>query len=233
MHKFVLYVIILFLFTLCKPIEYSEYVEDNCKVRVPALQGEYEGWCYDGYAHWWGTAKGEDDTYDGRFKNGMPHGRGEYTWGDKAKYRGRWREGERDGRGIYVSIENDEKIREEGVWEADTLLREKGDRDYEVGHVLNLNRYNIRKVADEHDRIMVRIRQRGRQNTNIRNFFFTIPGEGDTYRTSDQTGYQNVDFPADCEITYETIGVLRQVSYRVRFEVTINEPGEWLITLYN
>ncbi len=233
MHRIVLYINILLLFTLCKSIEYSEYGYDNCEVRVPELQGEYEGWCYEGYAHWFGTAKGEDDTYEGRFKNGLPHGRGDYAWGDEAKYSGRWRDGERDGRGIYVSIEDNERIREEGIWEADTFLREKEDRNYELGHVLNVNRYNIRKVADEHDRVMVRLRQRGQQNPNVRNFLFRIPGEGDTYHAGDQTGFQNVDFPADCEIRYQTLGELRQVSYRVRFEVTINEPGEWLITLYN
>ncbi|MFW5891917.1 MAG: hypothetical protein ACOCUQ_00810 [Bacteroidota bacterium] len=47
-----------------------------------------------------------------------------------------------------------------------------------------------------------------------------------------QIGYQNVTFPARCQITYETPDWFENVVYRFRTEVTINEPGDWLITLH-
>lgn len=206
--------------------------QEQCKVLIPEIAETYEGGCRDGLAHGQGRAEGID-VYEGRFRNGLPHGRGTYTWSDGRMYDGRWREGKRDGRGTYIDIRDGEESAETGVWQADTFLRERRQRPYTMGHVLNVERYTIRKVDDTPDRIMLTIQQGGTQNRSVRNFMFLMDGTGEAYRSGDQTGYQNVDFPAQCRISYETPDLFRQVIIRVLMEVTINEPGDWLISIYN
>lgn len=206
--------------------------QQDCKVLLPALEGEYEGRCRNGLAHGKGIATGED-RYEGRFRRGLPHGKGIYTWSDGRVYDGRWREGLRHGRGIYFYTEDGEFTSVSGVWQADTFLRERRQRPYTVDVAFNIERYRVRKVADYPDRIMVTLQQGGTQNRNVRNFTFLMDGTGQAYTAGDQTGYQDVDFPAQCRISYETPDIFRQVVIRVLMELTFNEPGDWLITIYN
>lgn len=206
--------------------------QQDCRVLLPALEGTYEGGCRNGLAHGRGIAVGED-RYEGRFREGLPHGTGIYTWSDGRVYDGRWRNGLRHGRGMYYHFEDGELTTLSGVWQADTFLRERRQRPYTVGVALNVERYTVRKVADYPDRVMVTLQQGGTQNRNVRNFMFLMDGSGQTYTAGDQTGYQDVDFPAQCRISYETPDLLRQVVIRVLLEVTFNEPGDWLITIYN
>jgi len=205
---------------------------DECEVLLPEISEEYEGGCRNGLAHGMGEASG-DDRYEGRFRRGFPDGRGTYVWSDGSIYEGRWREGKRDGRGVYKFIEDGVMKTKSGVWQADTFLRERVSRPYTVGHVLNVERYTVKKIADEPDRILVTLQHGGRKNISARNFTFLLDGTGETYSIGHQTGYQNVDFPAQCRITYETPGRFRQVVYRVLLEIDIREPGDWLITIYN
>lgn len=211
---------------------FSLPAQEPCKVLVPELVGEYEGGCRNGLAHGRGVAVGED-RYEGQFREGLPHGRGTYTWSDGRIYEGRWRDGQRDGRGTFVDLHDGEYSTTTGVWQADTFLRERRVRPYTVGVAFNMERYTVRKIADEPNRVMVTLQQGGTQNRNVRNFTFLMDGTGQAYTSGDQTGYQDVDFPAQCRISYETPDLFRQVVIRVLMELTINEPGDWLISIYN
>ncbi len=220
------------LFTGILSMSTNPLQQNDCRVLIPEIAENYKGDCKNGLAHGQGVASGTDH-YKGKFKEGLPHGRGTYTWEDGSIYKGRWREGERDGRGTYVKIVDNEEMISKGIWQADTFLRDRRTKEYSVGHVLNVDRYTIRKIDETPDRIMVFLQQRGSQNTNVRNFHFLMDGDGERYFMGGQIGYQNVKFPARCQITYETPDIFENVVYRVRMEVTINEPGDWLITLHN
>lgn len=94
----------------------------DCKVKVKALQGQYNGKCKKGLAHGEGAAKGED-TYKGDFKKGYPHGFGVYAYANGSNYIGHYRQGLRDGYGLMNTIsEAGDLIQDYGLWLADSLI---------------------------------------------------------------------------------------------------------------
>ncbi|MFW5777983.1 MAG: hypothetical protein ACOCW7_02310 [Bacteroidota bacterium] len=125
--------------------------QEDCKVLIPEIADSYEGDCKNGLADGHGVASGIDQ-YKGKFKKGLPHGRGTYTWQNGSVYKGRWRKGERDGRGTYIKFIDNEEMVSKGIWQADTFLRDRRTKEYSVGHVLNVDRYTIRKIDEpSHD----------------------------------------------------------------------------------
>ena len=73
----------------------------ECKVSDPELQGFYQGGCKNGLAHGYGYARGSAQ-YQGEFRQGMKHGKGEKIWAWGDRYEGEFVEDRREGRGTYV-----------------------------------------------------------------------------------------------------------------------------------
>ena len=65
------------LLSLSNNFTYSQ-TEESCKVLISEISEKYEGDCKNGLAHGTGVAKGID-LYEGRFKKGIPNGKGKYT----------------------------------------------------------------------------------------------------------------------------------------------------------
>ncbi|GAA0730531.1 hypothetical protein GCM10009430_41800 [Aquimarina litoralis] len=63
------------------------------------------------------------DRYEGSFKNNMRHGKGTMYWADGTKYSGKWKNNSRNGKGKLFN--NEGKLTDEGVWEADVLVSSK------------------------------------------------------------------------------------------------------------
>ncbi len=72
--------------------------QENCKALLPAIADKYEGECNKGKASGLGKASGED-KYEGNFKNGLPDGKGVYTWKNGKIYDGQWVKGKMEGKG--------------------------------------------------------------------------------------------------------------------------------------
>lgn len=70
----------------------------NCQVLVPAIAGKYTGGCFKGKAEGNGKAEGTD-LYTGRFKAGIPDGKGTYQWKNGDVFKGEWVMGLREGPG--------------------------------------------------------------------------------------------------------------------------------------
>ena len=82
-------------------------VKGDCKLWNPSPQpGEKVSWkgaCKDGKASGkgravWKTARGEE-TYEGEYRAGRKHGKGNAEWIDGRRYEGQWRNGKRHGQG--------------------------------------------------------------------------------------------------------------------------------------
>ena len=76
----------------------------RCIVHDPDISDSFRGECIDGVASGYGAAKGRD-TYVGEFKDGLPHGRGKYTWGPNSRwpteeYDGWYHKGKQAGFGV-------------------------------------------------------------------------------------------------------------------------------------
>jgi hypothetical protein len=75
------------------------YAQDRlCKVISKNLVGKYTGNCKNGLAFGEGEAKGID-RYVGWFKNGTPHGKGSYYYGDTVYFKGNFQDGIKEGVG--------------------------------------------------------------------------------------------------------------------------------------
>ena len=72
----------------------------SCRVLDPELQGSYAGPCVNGLAEGYGSATGTAE-YQGTFKAGRKHGKGEKTWPSGDRYEGEFFEDYRHGAGVY------------------------------------------------------------------------------------------------------------------------------------
>ncbi|TFH39754.1 MAG: hypothetical protein E4G95_00205 [Bacteroidia bacterium] len=98
------------------------YCQNECKVLLPELAGQYRGGCKKGLADGEGSAKGTD-TYQGSFKKGLPHGFGVYSYADGSVYVGNYKKGSKDGYGMLNSInERGDTILSYGLWYVDSLI---------------------------------------------------------------------------------------------------------------
>ena len=88
---------------------------DSCKVLMKEISGFYKGKCKNGLANGKGTAKG-DDTYIGNFKDGLPDGRGKYTYQNGNTYYGFWKNGLKHGQGRYKYFANGKEVVQKGFW---------------------------------------------------------------------------------------------------------------------
>ena len=61
----------------------------------------------------------DGSKYVGEVKNGIPHGRGTYTWADGNKYVGEWKDSKQHGQGTYTYADG---TVEKGIWENGELV---------------------------------------------------------------------------------------------------------------
>jgi hypothetical protein len=101
---------------LCSVIFGSSYAQNpDCKVLLDSIKGSYSGDCKNGKADGTGTAIGTD-TYAGEFKNGLPEGKGKYTWANGDYYYGGWKKGLKEGKGELHLPVNGEDSAIFGYW---------------------------------------------------------------------------------------------------------------------
>ena len=94
------------------------HAQSTCKVKLESINVSYQGECKKGYANGQGEAKGEEDSYKGSFKKGLPHGLGIYNWGKGNIYNGNFSKGKMHGKGKLVIKEGSNVLKiEEGYFE--------------------------------------------------------------------------------------------------------------------
>ena len=198
----------------------------ECQVLLPDISGTYSGGCKKGLAHGKGVAQGID-YYEGQFLKGLPSGKGIYKWKDGPYYEGEWINGLKEGKGRMVYP--DSVIT--GYWKKDRFIGKELVPPYKITRSTNVARASIRKSgAVEGVRIL--LLQAGSDNVAIENFSIAS-SSGSEYRSGKMYGIQNVLFPLDVKVTYLSWNKMRTGKVEVIFEITINEPGAWEITLNN
>lgn len=202
----------------------------DCKVLLPEIANRYEGKCKNGLANGKGIAQGTD-TYEGKFKNGLPHGFGTYKWANGDTYEGFFVKGKMEGKGIFKGKINGRDSVYTGMWHQGKLEKVILPPRYSVLVSRNVTRYTITKNGAT-NRLLFSFMQNGTTNPNITNLQI-LCDNGTTFRLGEKIGFENVLFPVSCKVTYATPNSLRTVWYDVTFEFTINEKGEWVITLHN
>jgi len=183
-------------------------MDDKCKVIHNELSGKYIGKC----------------------KNGLADGKGNFLFANgKFIYIGYFKNGKMHGKGEIFMIENGVKSKvKEGTWIENNLVENL--KSYEVIKTVNLDRYTIKKVGEGNKVNLNFYQNGGRNKVKSLNIY---SNNGTEISGSLTRGFENIDFPFKCEIDYYTSNKFKSVTYSVRFEFIINEPGEWEVTLYN
>lgn len=212
---------------------FISYSQDSCKVLKPEISEKYNGGCKKGLAQGKGIAEGID-KYEGNFRKGLPDGNGKYIWANGDVYNGEWKSGMRNGEGGYTFKVNGKDSIRYGIWENDTFIKIAIPNPYKIYSSRNVDRYTITKTGDG-NKITLELKMLGKDNLNVSNFDF-FADNGNYREVGKYYTYENVKFPVVLKINYVTNGKIDfspQNTIAAVFEVTINEPGDWEITLNN
>lgn len=218
-----------FILIFCCFIFLPIFSQDECKILIPQLNGEYKGKCKKGFAHGKGYAKGVD-TYEGTFRSGLPDGKGEYTWSTGERYVGEYVEGKRDGLGIYYYVENNEDMVQEGMWIDDAYAGPVPERPKVISST-GIERYSFQRQGDG-NRVQITPYLNGQNNTDLEGLTF-YGSSGGEFRSGGTLGYQAIVFPFQCKISYYSWNKMHTVRTQSRFEFEITQPGKWQVVLHN
>ena len=94
------YLIITFLLIYNTLNSTSDFEATSCKVLIKEISDSYKGDCIDGLADGNGEAKGID-IYKGKFKEGLPEGKGKYTYQNGNVFTGNFKKGLKHGEGKF------------------------------------------------------------------------------------------------------------------------------------
>jgi hypothetical protein len=208
----------------------SRAQDTNCKVLKPEIASSYSGDCKKGLANGKGKAHGIDN-YEGKFRNGLPHGNGLYRYANGDVYEGEFKNGLKDGNGKFTFKYMGKDSTYLGIWQEDKFVKKILPADYTIIQNLNVQRYLVQKTGDG-NRIMFAFMQNGMNNRSITGLSFAESG-GVSLTLGQEQGFDNIRFPFNCKVTYTSSNSLRTSTYDIIFEIRINQPGQWLVTLYN
>ena len=122
----------------------TAFTQETCKVLKADIDSVYHGKCKNGLAHGKGKAAGVD-SYIGKFFEGLPNGKGTYTWADGDVYSGSWRKGFRHGEGTLTIKMNEKDSIVAGLWEDDKYTGPKPMKP-NVKTNIGVDRYSIQTV---------------------------------------------------------------------------------------
>jgi hypothetical protein len=211
-------------------IHFSYSQTENCKVLKPEIATSYSGDCKKGLANGNGIAAGTD-KYEGKFKDGLPQGNGTYQYANGDVYVGDFKEGVRSGNGKFTFKFLGKDSTYMGNWKEDKLVKKIVPAAYIIKQQYSVQRYIVQKIASG-NRVMFALMQNGNYNSSITNLSFAENG-GTAISVGQEQGFENIQFPFSCKVSYKTQNSLRTASLDVIFDILINEPGQWKITLYN
>lgn len=203
--------------------------QQDCKVLKEEISAKYTGDCKKGLAHGQGYAQGTD-TYNGQFRKGLPDGKGTYTWANGDIYEGEWHAGYRDGFGTFTFSTGTKDSVMVGMWNDDTYSGPKIEKP-KVISVNGVDSYSFRRLGDG-DQVTVNIFMNGSRNANLENFSM-ISNSGSNFDTGQSVGYEHINFPFICKISYTSWNKMQTSQQRVRFEFEISQPGNWELILHN
>ena len=207
------------------------YAQKKCQVLIPEISGTYKGKCKKGLAHGKGLAVGID-TYEGRFSEGRPSGKGKYTWADGRIFEGTFKDGIMDGQGTMTYPREGEDSIVSGIWKDDNYYGPVPKPPYVVNRTMSVVRSSIRKINDMGSGVRIGIFLGGSYNVDITDFSL-VSDTGEQVMLGSRYGIQNAIVPYKVYLKYRTWNHLRTQQHDVIFEFTINEPGTFEVAIHN
>lgn len=225
----ILKIIFLFIFMINISLLFGQ--EDGiskCKVLLGSISESYQGGCKEGLANGKGIANGID-VYEGKFKNGLPHGTGKYTWANGDYYVGNWKEGLRNGKGEQFTVNTGKKIK--GIWKNGEFIKEIKDPDYKVLLARGVADVSIsEKVGGVPGNIEFVFFRDGITRSAVDNL--SIEGNsGISQVTTSIKEFNNVAFPFEGIVNFVAPNRYNTATTDCSVRFLINNPGSWKVTI--
>lgn len=144
---------------------HQNMAQDNCKVLLESIAGQYNGDCKKGLADGTGTAKGTD-SYTGEFKKGLPDGTGTYTWANGDIYDGEFKKGLKEGAGkMQIKQDDGSYVDRNGFWKKDEYIGEH-ESPYEITYrsaeVLSVRVTETENPTNDGNALFIELQHKGR-----------------------------------------------------------------------
>jgi hypothetical protein len=207
--------------------------QDLCKVLMPSISSSYTGPCKQGLADGKGEAIGVD-RYVGDFKKGLPDGEGTYFWQTGQIYKGRWRKGLRNGQGEYtIRLAGRDSVIT-GIWKDDKYIGKKELAPYVIGYRSNVGRVTCMKIGDDQNYVKYKFsRSGGESASSLTISDLIMQGSSGTENMSyNFTGFERVTFPFEGKIKFSAPNETVTAVLNCEVRLTINEPGQWQVTIF-
>ena len=221
----------IFLSSIC----YLNAQDNKCKVLKEVINKEYKGDCKKGLAHGFGIAKGKY-LYEGNFKKGLPNGKGVLKYSLTEYYEGQWKNGLENGKGeLHYKVNGADSIKV-GIWENGNYIGRKKISPYKIVFNRGVDRYSINFIGEGNgsntNRVLIKFLQNGADNSQISNIRIQADS-GNRTSFNNAEGYENITFPFNCKLSYDTPNKLQSSTHTVTFEFIINKEGDWEVELNN
>jgi hypothetical protein len=200
---------------------YINVQDKGCIVKLPGISGTYSGDCKNGLAEGRGVAQGMDKYY-GQFNDGLPDGKGTYTWADGTYYEGQWKNGLKEGKGKMVYKDSTVS----GYWKYDKYVGEKLIPPYKITRSMSVARSSFTRLPGANNYVTIKLTRGGNENADISDFTIAYSSGVEYYKGS-TIGIQNAIFPLDVTVKFRAWNNFHTAQYDVHFEFVINEPATW------
>ncbi len=201
----------------------------GCAVLLKEISGTYEGKCSNGLANGKGTASGQD-TYKGMFKDGLPDGKGRYTYSNGNVFEGYWSKGMKNGEGKFTLIINGKTTVQRGYWKNDEYVGTSDpDELYRVTSLSGIEAYSIKRLDSKATQIKVSFY--GAMLKNVPEGLNITTSTGQVVKESKNAVIYNYACPTLCIVTFQirTTGGIRQCN--LAFEIL--QPGNYEVIITN
>ena len=210
----------------------SAYGQSNCRVLMPSIAASYIGSCKQGLADGKGEASGVD-KYTGEFKKGLPDGEGTYFWQGGDVYNGEWKKGLRNGKGEFKFTRDGRDSLLTGIWKDDKYVGKETVNPYTIGYRNNVGRVTCTKTGDDHNSVKYNFSRSGESNLFLKVNDLMMQGSSGTENISNNfVGFEDVTFPFEGNVKFNAPNLLNTAILNYEVRLTINEPGQWLVTVY-
>lgn len=206
---------------------YSQEKTNDCKVLIHAISQNYKGACLNNLAEGKGEAKGKD-KYIGFFHEGLPEGKGKYTFGNGNVFEGNFKMGKKEGEGKFIFSIAGKKMVQKGFWQNDEYVGVTNPKEtFILTSNSNLSSYNFKKNDDGVNKLRITLYSSGIKF--VPRYYEFNTSSGSKSPNLKEVEISDFNLPFHCEILY----TLKQGGNICNFSFDITKPGNYELEIFN